>query len=225
MGTSCPALSKTCFSLHTEVSGGEEEKAGTEDADVSLERSDQRGRPESSESKRRNPQSVSLQPAASSKREHGERRQQLTRAKRKRAGKPNVVLLLRKPGPKGQQPCAGQSTTEQANHEEDVQQRTAAEGVQAVSVEKPELVTKDAEGESEMRPEKAKLETVVIRKLVSWADFPAHLIDSIVFLYLNKTCCGLWRTALLLLCCIIVFSDTFTMLSIKQSVTELDIFQ
>ena len=113
----------------------------------------------------------------------------------------------------------------QANHEEDVKQRTAAEGVQAVSVAKSELVTKDAEGESEMRPEKAKPETVVIRKLVSWADFPAHLIDSIVFLYLNKTCCGLWRTALLLLCCIIVFSDTFTMLSIKQSVTELDIFQ
>merc|ERR1712181_117634 len=126
-------------------------------------------------------------------------------------------------GPEGQQPCAGKSTTEQANHEEDVKQRSAAEGVQAVSVAKSELVTKDAEGESEMRPEKA--ETVVIRKLVSWADFPARLIDSIVFLYLNKTPCGHWRTALIPLpCCSIVFSDTFTMLSIKQSVTELDIF-
>ena len=114
----------------------------------------------------------------------------------------------------------------QANHEEDVKQRSAAEGVQAVSVAKSELVTKDAEGESEMRPEKAKPETVVIRKLVSWADFLARLIDSIVFLYLNKTRCGHWRTALIpLLCCSIVFSDTFTMLSIKQSVTELDIFQ
>ena len=69
-----------------------------------------------------------------------------------------------------------------------------------------------------------KAETVVIRKLVSWADFLARLIDSIVFPYLNKTRCGLWRTALHL-CCIIVFSDTISMLSIKQSVTELDIFQ
>merc|ERR1712192_4969 len=79
-------------------------------------------------------------------------------------GKPNVVVHVRKPGPEGQQPCAGQSTAEQANHEEDVKQRSAAEGVQAVSVAKSELVTKDAEGESEMRPEKAKPETVVIRK-------------------------------------------------------------
>ena len=113
----------------------------------------------------------------------------------------------------------------QANHEEDVKQRTAAEGVQALPVAESELVSEDTTGESEMRGASEKPETVVIRKLVSWADFPAHLIDSIVFLYLNKTCCGLWRTALLLLCCIIVFSDTFTMLSIKQSVTELDIFQ
>ena len=75
-----------------------------------------------------------------------------------------------------------------------------------------------------MRGASEKPETVVIRKLVSWADFLAPLIDSTVFLYLKKTCCGLWRTALHL-CCIIVFSDTITMLSIKQSVTELDIFQ
>ena len=108
----------------------------------------------------------------------------------------------------------------QANHEEDVKQRTAAEGIQAVSVAKPELVSEDAKGESEMRGTSEKPETVVIRKLVSWADLLGRPLDSIVFLsYLNKTCCGLWRTALHL-CCIIVFSDT-----IKQSVTELDIFQ
>ena len=113
----------------------------------------------------------------------------------------------------------------QANHEEDVKQRTAAEGVQAVSVAKSELVSEDTKGESEMRGKSEQAETVVIRKLVSWADFLAHLVDSsIVFLYLNKTCCGLWRITLQL-CCIIVFSDTITMLSIKQSVTELDIFQ
>ena len=113
----------------------------------------------------------------------------------------------------------------QANHEEDVKQRTAAEGVQAVSVAESELVSEDASGESEMRGGTSeKAETVVIRKLVSWADFLARLIDSIVFPYLNKTRCGLWRTALHL-CCIIVFSDTISMLSIKQSVTELDIFQ
>ena len=112
----------------------------------------------------------------------------------------------------------------QANHEEDVKQRIAAEGVQAVSVAKPELVSEDAKGKSEMRGPSEKAETVVIRKLVSWADLLVGPLDSIVFLYLNKTCCGLWRTGLHL-CCINVFSDTITMLSIKQSVTELDIFQ
>merc|ERR1712037_310948 len=132
-----------------------------------------------------NPQSVSLQPAASSKREHGQRRE--FAGKRKNPRKPNVVLYLRKPGPEGQQPCVGKSTTEQANHEEDVKQRTAAEGVQAVSVAESELVSEDAAGESEMRGGTSeKAETVVIRKLVSWADFLARLIDSIVFPYLNK---------------------------------------
>merc|ERR1712192_346985 len=64
-----------------------------------------KGRPEPSESERRNPKIVSLQPAASSKREHGERGQQQDgRAKRR---KPNVVLHLRKSGPEGQQPGAG----------------------------------------------------------------------------------------------------------------------
>ena len=107
----------------------------------------------------------------------------------------------------------------QAYHEEDVKQHAASEGAQAVPVAKPELIKEDEKGQSAVKASKK----VVNRKLVRPADFLARQLSTRVFLYLNQTFCGLWRTALLLCC--IVFSDSITKPSIKQSDTELDIFQ
>ena len=111
----------------------------------------------------------------------------------------------------------------QAYHEEDVKQHAASEGAQAVPVAKPELIKEDEKGQSAVKEGRAASKKVVNRKLVRSADFLARQLSTRVFLYLNQTFCGLWRTALLLCCT--VFSDSITKLSIKQSVTELDIFQ
>ena len=111
----------------------------------------------------------------------------------------------------------------QAYHEEDVKQHAVSEGAQAVPVAKPELIKEDEKGQSAVKEGRAASKKVVNRKLVRSADFLARQLSTRVFLYLNQTFCGLWRTALLLCC--IVFSDSITKPSIKQSVTELDIFQ
>ena len=111
----------------------------------------------------------------------------------------------------------------QAYHEEDVKQHAASEGAQAVPVAKPELIKEDEKGQSAVKEGRAASKKVVNSKLVRSADFLARQLSTRVFLYLNQTFCGLWRTALLLCC--IVFSDSITKPSIKQSVTELDIFQ
>ena len=111
----------------------------------------------------------------------------------------------------------------QAYHEEDVKQHAASEGAQAVPVAKPELIKEDEKGQSAVKEERAASKKVVNCKLVRSADFLAGQLSTRVFLYLNQTFCGLWRTALLLCCT--VFSDSITKPSIKQSVTELDIFQ
>merc|ERR1712130_853645 len=73
--------------------------------------------------------------------------------------------VLRKEGDLLKHDLAEARAAHKANHEEDVKQRAAAEGIQAVSVAKPELVSEDATGESEMRGTSEKPETVVIRKL------------------------------------------------------------
>ena len=111
----------------------------------------------------------------------------------------------------------------QAYHEEDVKQHAVSEGAQAVPVAKPELIKEDEKGQSAVKEGRAASKKVVNRKLVRSADFLARQLSTRVFLYLNQTFCGLWRTALLLCCT--VFSDSITKPSIKQSVTELDIFQ
>ena len=112
----------------------------------------------------------------------------------------------------------------QAYHEEDVKQHAASEGAQAVPVAKPELIKEDEKGQSTVKEgRRAASKKVVNSKLVRLADFLARQLSTRVFLYLNQTFCGLWRTALLLCCT--VFSDSITKPSIKQSDTELDIFQ
>ena len=70
----------------------------------------------------------------------------------------------------------------QANHEEDVKQLSATEGVQALPAEKPELVAANAEGKPEMREKPKKV--VNNRKLVSREDFPQLAAQLSIFVYL-----------------------------------------
>ena len=69
----------------------------------------------------------------------------------------------------------------QANHEEDVKQLSATQGVQALPAEKPELVAANAAGKPEMREKPKK---VVNRKLVSREDFPQLAAQLSIFVYL-----------------------------------------
>ena len=69
----------------------------------------------------------------------------------------------------------------QANHEKDVEQLSATEGVQALPAEKPELVAANAAGKPEMREKPKK---VVNRKLVSREDFPPLAASIFVYLLL-----------------------------------------
>ena len=70
----------------------------------------------------------------------------------------------------------------QANHEEDVKQLSATEGVQALPAEKPELVAANAAGKPEMREKPKKV--VNNRKLVSREDFPQLAASIFVYLLL-----------------------------------------